>query len=97
MVSVQQALDNLTAMMNAEQRDRRGAGRESPGCGDRLLRANAMMRHALQRISRWEFPDTGRKHDDGTPISYGVAFGSNGERDFMRKVANDALKGESKC
>ena len=44
---------------------------------------------ALDKISRWtgEFPDTGRKHEDGSTMSYAFCFGSNGERDFMRQVA----------
>jgi hypothetical protein len=50
---------------------------------------------ALERIARWhgEFPETGQFWDDEKtrPISYGAALGSNGERDFMRKVASDAL------
>ncbi len=48
---------------------------------------------ALERIERWfnEFPPSGRKWQDGSPMSYGAAFGSNGERDFMRKVARDAV------
>lgn len=48
---------------------------------------------ALQRIERWfdEFPDTGQKWGDGSPVSYGAAFGSNGERDYMRAVARQAL------
>jgi len=51
---------------------------------------------ALRRIERWfgEFPPSGRHYDDGTEMSYGAAFGSNGERDFMRKVARDALDGK---
>jgi hypothetical protein len=56
---------------------------------DRLRKAEA----ALQKIARWhgEFPDTGRKWDDGTPMSYGACVGSNGERDYMRQIALDAL------
>jgi hypothetical protein len=48
---------------------------------------------ALERIERWfgEFPDTGRTWDDGSPMSYGAAFGSSGERDFMREIARAAL------
>jgi hypothetical protein len=54
---------------------------------------------ALERIERWqgEFPATGKfwENTDGTisdrPISYGAQNGSNGERDFMRAVARDAL------
>lgn len=46
---------------------------------------------ALERIERWfgEFPEA--TLHDGTKCSYGAAYGSNGERDFMRKIAKDAL------
>jgi hypothetical protein len=52
------------------------------------------LEEALEKIARWigEFPETGDKWDDGTPVSYGAAFGSNGERDYMRTIASDALK-----
>lgn len=50
---------------------------------------------ALRKIARWhdEFPQTDRFWDDEhtQPKSYAAAFGSNGERDFMRQVALDAL------
>ncbi len=48
---------------------------------------------ALQRIAKWhdEFQETGQAWPDGKPMSYGAAYGSNGQRDFMRKVAQDAL------
>lgn len=53
------------------------------------------MRAALERIERWfgEFPETGRFWDDACtqPMSYGSAFGSNGERDYMRGIARAAL------
>jgi hypothetical protein len=57
---------------------------------------------ALERIERWhgEFPSTGRTWDDkpgGEPMSYAAVNGSNGERDYMRQVAREALaaaKGE---
>lgn len=52
-----------------------------------------VLRAALERIARWhgEFPAPDSKWDDGTPMSYGAAYGSNGERDYMRQVALDAL------
>ena len=51
------------------------------------------LREALRRIERWfgEFPSTGKVWTDGTPMSYGAAYGINGERDYMRQVARDAL------
>lgn len=56
---------------------------------------NERHRDALARIEKWfgEFPPTGRTWPDGAPLSYGAAFGSNGERDYMRQVAAEALTG----
>lgn len=49
----------------------------------------------LERIVRWhgEFPETGAFHGNDTsrPISYAAAYGSNGERDYMRGLAAQAL------
>lgn len=55
------------------------------------------LERALQRIARWhgEFPPTGRFWDEpenNRPMGYSAAFGSNGERDFMRQIALDALE-----
>jgi hypothetical protein len=52
-----------------------------------------VLRAALERILKWqgEFPPTGRTWDDGTPMSYAACYGSNGERDFMRGIALEAL------
>ena len=54
------------------------------------------MRLALERIERWfgEFPETGKYWDDKNKknqMSYAACFGSNGERDYMRQIARDAL------
>lgn len=53
------------------------------------------LREALTKIAKWfgEFTETGDCWQDGTPISYGAQFGSNGERDFMRSIASAALEG----
>jgi len=42
---------------------------------------------ALEKIARWfgEFPTVVDR--DGNQSSYGAAYGSNGERDFMRDIA----------
>lgn len=61
-----------------------------------LREENARLRAALERIEKWagEFPPSGRYWDEPTktrPMSYGAAFGSNGERDYMRSVARQAL------
>jgi len=54
-----------------------------------LLLQNSVLKKALQTIEKWEFPPVKDKH--GEPSSYGVEYGSNGERDFMRKKAEVAL------
>lgn len=50
---------------------------------------------ALEKIEKWcgEFPETGRFWDKEKtePMSYAAAFGSNGERDFMRAIARSAI------
>ena len=62
---------------------------------DALRAERDRLRDALQRIARWhgEFPETGRYWDEKrtNPMSYSAVFGSNGERDYMRNVASDAL------
>lgn len=57
---------------------------------------NKRLRAALERIAKWEgeFPETGRFWDEPKnmqPMSYAACYGSNGERDYMRQVAQDAL------
>lgn len=57
---------------------------------------NERLSKALCRVARWhgEFPDTGRYWDEpknAEPMSYSACFGSNGERDYMRQVASEAL------
>lgn len=56
--------------------------------GNRLERAEM----ALRKIAQWhgEFPPATTR--DGKPSAYGVEYGSNGERDYMRQVALDALR-----
>ena len=73
----------------------------TPACkrvylADEADREIERLRTALARVERWfgEFPPSGRTWEDGRPMSYGVAFGSNGERDYMRQVASNALSGE---
>lgn len=86
--------------MNEHTTPARDAGTAESGCSAnhleliaRLSIENLRYRAALKRIAKWfdEFPPTGRKWNDGTEMSYSAAFGSNGERDYMRKVASDAL------
>lgn len=55
------------------------------------------LRAALRRVEAWDkFPVSGHLFENGHPMSYGAAFGSNGERDHMRRVARDALQAETK-
>lgn len=58
-----------------------------------LLADRARMEKALERIERWfgEFPETGDTWEDGSPVSYATLYGSNGERDYMREIARQAL------
>jgi len=49
------------------------------------------LRKSLQTIAHWELPATDKTWDDGLPMSYGACYGSNGERDYMRQIALDAL------
>jgi len=48
---------------------------------------------ALKVIANWELPPTGQYWDDDKtqPMSYGACYGSNGERDYMKALANKAL------
>lgn len=52
---------------------------------------------ALKFILKWEFPPTGQFWDIDKlqPMSYAACYGSNGERDFMRNVATEALTPKS--
>ena len=52
---------------------------------------NVKLRDALTTVREWEFPRTLRTWDDGTEMSYGAAFGSQGEQHYMQKIASDAL------
>ena len=48
---------------------------------------------ALKTICDWkDFPETGAVRDDGSPQYYSTLYGSNGERDYMRSVAESAIK-----
>src|SRR5689334_24475351 len=56
------------------------------------VNAHAELIAALEKIERWDnFPPSGRFYPHGEEMSYGAAFGSNGERDYMRSVASAAL------
>ena len=53
-----------------------------------LLIENRKMRKALEFIYKWELPMV---EHQGEMIIYEAARGSNGARDYMRKVAGDAI------
>jgi hypothetical protein len=67
------------------------------------LRRVEKLEGALEKIERWhgELPATGRFWDDSAgepkerPMSYSAVYGSNGERDYMRAIAAQALTGEA--
>jgi hypothetical protein len=47
---------------------------------------------ALKQIYAWQMPSSGLFNADGTPMDYAWAFGSNGERDFIRGLARTAIE-----
>ena len=53
------------------------------------------LEETLKRIAKWhgEFPETGKYWDEEKtePMSYGACYGSNGERDYMRRLAQEVL------
>jgi len=68
-----------------------------------LTKENLKFKTALQQIAAWKLPmatcedytmvNLGKADKPiKLPCSYEMAYGSNGVRDFMRKVASDALK-----
>jgi hypothetical protein len=62
--------------------------------GDLELRVKKL-ESALTRIEKWfgEFPETGEFWDEEKtrPISYAANYGTNGERDYIRNIAREAL------
>lgn len=55
---------------------------------------NKIIKEALIRIMNWEMPETGEFWDpphNTRPMSYESAFGSNGVRDYIRALAQEAL------
>lgn len=61
-----------------------------PAPDDRVKR----LEDALRTIARWDpetFPRIPDAEDPKKTWAYGVAYGSNGERDFMRNIAREAL------
>jgi|GEM_PF-6186326 len=65
-----------------------------PRPGDALLEKMRRMEVALRTIEAWDartFPRVPDRQNPGQTISYGFAYGSMGERDYMRGVAREAL------
>ena len=60
---------------------------------EKLEADNLRYKTALERIAKWfdEFPRV-TDEKNGTTMSYGAAYGSNGERDYMRQIATEALE-----
>jgi hypothetical protein len=56
-----------------------------------LEEMNSELIQFAKKVADWELPKTGLKWDDGAPMSYGAAYGSNGERDFFRNIAEQLL------
>lgn len=61
-----------------------------------LKEENERLREVLEKIAKWEMPETGKYWDDDSerPMSYAACYGSNGERDYIISIATQALKGE---
>jgi len=62
---------------------------------EELERTNEVLKRTLSRIDEWEIPkESGRFWDEPEntqPMSYASAFGSNGEREYIRSMARSAL------
>lgn len=58
-----------------------------------LTARNERLREALGKVAKWvgEFPPTGHYWGNGEKMSYSAAFGSSGERDYMRQLAQKAI------
>jgi hypothetical protein len=52
------------------------------------------LEQVLKIIAEWRLPETDRFWDNEKkePMSYGACYGSNGERDYMKSIATNALK-----
>jgi hypothetical protein len=66
---------------------------EYPGVNN-ITQKLAIAESALKKIAKWhgEFPPSGQKYPTGEEMSFGAAYGSNGERDHMRQVAQFAYQ-----
>lgn len=59
-----------------------------------LVEQVKVLREALQNIAEWNLPETGEFWDEAKTrkISYEHNYGSNGARDYMRTIAQQALE-----
>ena len=57
------------------------------------LQKRRKMEVALRRVADWELPKTDEFVDEEKtiPASYGYLYGSNGERNYIRQLAKNAL------
>lgn len=53
----------------------------------RTIAATEAALQLLEKVANWELPDTDKTWDDGTPMSYTAAFGTNGARDYFKGLA----------
>jgi len=61
----------------------------------KVLSNEKLMERALLEIAKWDdLPETGEYWDDDKtrPMSYCSWYGTNGERDYHRKLARQVLK-----
>ena len=58
-----------------------------------ILSSIKELKKALELIMNWDLPESGMYWDKEKKdaMSYGAAFGSNGERDYFKKIAQTAL------
>lgn len=56
------------------------------------------LENALKKIASWELPETGKFWDkeETRPLSYEAEYGSNGVRDYIKKIAQDSLTSKPK-
>jgi len=65
----------------------------SHSCSTNLLRKINFLEQKLLEIAQWKLPHTGKYWDDNKtrPMSYGACYGSNGERDYFKRLASESL------
>lgn len=60
----------------------------------KLIAAAPAMLETLKKIANWKLPETGRFWDNEQlePMSFETCYGSNGARDYIKDIANMAIK-----